>query len=664
MPVGHEPVDEAGDAAAREQHPLREDAHPEAAAGRGRELEQRVVLGERQAVGRLQLVVEPAGEARVGLEEGPPGAEARVARRDRVAATGADVPDRRSASAESYPDPEIVDNSTTGAHASDRARARIATLEVPMPEFDVEALRARFPGPRHRAGRPPGRAVRRPGRDPGPGLGHRGGRRLLPDLEREPRRPVPDVAAAATRSSTTRTQALADLLNAADPSEIKFGANMTTLTMHVARSIAATLQPGDEIVVTSLDHEANVGPWRSAAADRGLIVRTVDIRPDDVHARRRGVRRRSSTTARSSSPSAGRPTPSGRSTRSRSSSAGPTRPGPDLRRRRPRRAPPADRRPGRRHRLPRLLGLQVLRAARRRPLRARARCSTRCRPTSSVPADDRFETGTLNFEGIAGSLAAVEYIAEVGRRFGGAVRRPVPGHDRAAPRGARRDGRDPRLRDAAVRPAARRPRGDPGRCGSGGSRTGRASPSGRRPPPSRSTGVTPEAVADGARRPGDRRPGGATSTPSGLIGAAGPRARRACSGSGSPTTTRPAEVDRLVGELRAIAAGAPARLTPARDREAAPDVAIIGGGIVGTALAAELAGPRRAGRRCTSGRTIAAGASGRNSGVVWYPVDPVLGALYRETLERYRTLADEVAPSCRRTRPGATSASAPSRPGS
>ena len=76
--------------------------------------------------------------------------------------------------------------------------------------------------------------------------------------------------------------ALADFLNAADPAEIKLGANMTTLTMHVARSSRQPLAPGDEIVVTGLDHEANVGPWRRAAADRGLTVHTVDIRPDDV----------------------------------------------------------------------------------------------------------------------------------------------------------------------------------------------------------------------------------------------------------------------------------------------------------------------------------------------------------------------------------------------
>src|SRR5476651_2621887 len=76
--------------------------------------------------------------------------------------------------------------------------------------------------------------------------------------------------------------ALADFVGAASPDEIKFGQNMTSLTFHISRSIGATLQPGDEILVTTLDHEANVGPWRAIAADRGLTVRTVDIRPDDV----------------------------------------------------------------------------------------------------------------------------------------------------------------------------------------------------------------------------------------------------------------------------------------------------------------------------------------------------------------------------------------------
>src|SRR5262249_13335023 len=70
--------------------------------------------------------------------------------------------------------------------------------------------------------------------------------------------------------------AMADLLGAASADEIKFGANMTSLTFHVSRSIAAALQPGDEIVVTILDHEGNVGPWKAIAADCGLVVRTLD----------------------------------------------------------------------------------------------------------------------------------------------------------------------------------------------------------------------------------------------------------------------------------------------------------------------------------------------------------------------------------------------------
>lgn len=76
--------------------------------------------------------------------------------------------------------------------------------------------------------------------------------------------------------------AVADLLGAESGEEIKFGYNMTTLTFHVSRSIGATLRDGDEIVLTTLDHEANVAPWRAVAADRGLTVRTVDVRPDDV----------------------------------------------------------------------------------------------------------------------------------------------------------------------------------------------------------------------------------------------------------------------------------------------------------------------------------------------------------------------------------------------
>jgi cysteine desulfurase family protein (TIGR01976 family) len=75
--------------------------------------------------------------------------------------------------------------------------------------------------------------------------------------------------------------AMADFYNAARPEEIVFGNNMTTLTLHVSRSIARTWRPGDEIVVTRLDHDANITPWVLAAQDRGCTVRWVDIHPED-----------------------------------------------------------------------------------------------------------------------------------------------------------------------------------------------------------------------------------------------------------------------------------------------------------------------------------------------------------------------------------------------
>ncbi|HEU4631603.1 MAG TPA: cysteine desulfurase-like protein [Gemmatimonadaceae bacterium] len=71
-------------------------------------------------------------------------------------------------------------------------------------------------------------------------------------------------------------QALADFLGA-DAGEIAFGANMTTITLHVARALVRGWEPGDEIVVTELDHRANVDPWLEAARDRGLVVRMARV---------------------------------------------------------------------------------------------------------------------------------------------------------------------------------------------------------------------------------------------------------------------------------------------------------------------------------------------------------------------------------------------------
>ncbi|MCB0268639.1 MAG: cysteine desulfurase-like protein [Calditrichaeota bacterium] len=72
---------------------------------------------------------------------------------------------------------------------------------------------------------------------------------------------------------TQARQAMADLLNAPDLSEIVFGPNMTTLTYSVSRAIGRLLKPGDSIVVTRMDHDANVYPWLQLAEDLGLTVK-------------------------------------------------------------------------------------------------------------------------------------------------------------------------------------------------------------------------------------------------------------------------------------------------------------------------------------------------------------------------------------------------------
>jgi cysteine desulfurase family protein (TIGR01976 family) len=69
-------------------------------------------------------------------------------------------------------------------------------------------------------------------------------------------------------------QTLADFFNCAS-NEVSFGANMTTITFHISRGLGRGFYPGDEIIVTELDHHANVASWHELAKDRGLTVRTV-----------------------------------------------------------------------------------------------------------------------------------------------------------------------------------------------------------------------------------------------------------------------------------------------------------------------------------------------------------------------------------------------------
>jgi cysteine desulfurase family protein (TIGR01976 family) len=286
-----------------------------------------------------------------------------------------------------------------------------------MPEFDVAALRARFPA----------LAIEQDGRPialfDGPG-----GTQVTDTVieavagyYRESNANNGGTFLTSRRSDAVIDDAhlaLADLLNAADPSEIKLGANMTTLTMHVARSITATMVPGDEIVVSGLDHEANVGPWRSAAADRGIAVRTIDIRPDDVtldiEAFDRLLHGRPKLVAFGWA----------------SNAVGTINPVAEMVRRA--------------HEAGALTYVDAVHAAPHLPIDVQAvgtdflACSAYkffgphvgvlygrgeafdALPSYKLrPAHDRFETGTLNFEGIAGARAAVEYIAEVGRTYGG-----------------------------------------------------------------------------------------------------------------------------------------------------------------------------------------------------------------------------------------------------
>ena len=75
-------------------------------------------------------------------------------------------------------------------------------------------------------------------------------------------------------------QAMADFYNAASGEEIVFGQNMTTLTLHFSRCLGKSLKAGDEIILSRMDHDANVAPWLLLADDLGLLVRWMDFDPE------------------------------------------------------------------------------------------------------------------------------------------------------------------------------------------------------------------------------------------------------------------------------------------------------------------------------------------------------------------------------------------------
>jgi cysteine desulfurase family protein (TIGR01976 family) len=213
--------------------------------------------------------------------------------------------------------------------------------------------------------------------------------------------------------------ALADLLGV-DADEVILGANMTTLTFHVSRSIGATLRPGDEVIVSGLDHQANVDPWLAMARDRDLVVRTWEPHLDDCTLHLEDLDALLSPRTRLVAVGFA------------SNAVGTINPVAEV--------------AARAHAVGALVYVDAVHAAPHVSIDARAvgadfvACSVykffgphvgvvygrrdllASLPAYKVrPADHRFETGTGNFEGYAGALAAIGYLEGVGASQGGAA---------------------------------------------------------------------------------------------------------------------------------------------------------------------------------------------------------------------------------------------------
>jgi cysteine desulfurase family protein (TIGR01976 family) len=295
-----------------------------------------------------------------------------------------------------------------------------------MPAFDVDALRAEFPAlAREQDGRP---AVFLDG----PG-GTQVPQRVIDAVSGYYRDTNANSGGAFATSELSDAMAeeahaaVADLLGAASPEEIKFGYNMSTLTLHIGRSIGATLGPGDEIVVTTLDHEANVSTWGAMAADRGVTVRTVGIREDDVTLDLEDLESKLSN--RTKLVAVGYA----------SNAVGTINPVQEI--------------VARAHEVGALTYIDAVAYAPHGPIDVQALdtdflvCSAYkwfgphlgalygkaavldALPAFKVrPAHDRFETGTASFESIAGTLAATDYLRDVGRAYGDVTGAAGAGH--------------------------------------------------------------------------------------------------------------------------------------------------------------------------------------------------------------------------------------------
>ena len=295
-----------------------------------------------------------------------------------------------------------------------------------MPSFDVEALRSEFPA---LAREQDGRQV---ALLDGPG-GTQVPQRVIDAVAGYLRDTNANAGGAFRTSELSDAMvdeahaAVADFLGASSPDEIKFGYNMSTLTLHIGRSIGATLGPGDEIVVTTLDHEANVSTWRAMAADRGVTVQTVDIHPDDVTLDLEDLE--SKLNPRTRLVAVGYA----------SNAVGTVNPVREI--------------VARAHQVGALTYVDAVAFAPHGPIDVRTLdtdflvCSAykwfgphlgalygkaevldRLPAFKVRPAHDRFETGTAAFEAIAGTLAATDYLRDVGRSYGDVAGAPGAEH--------------------------------------------------------------------------------------------------------------------------------------------------------------------------------------------------------------------------------------------
>jgi cysteine desulfurase family protein (TIGR01976 family) len=220
----------------------------------------------------------------------------------------------------------------------------------------------------------------------------------------------------------------ADLLGA-DPDEVVFGQNATSILLHLSRSFARTIGPGDEVIVTRLDHDANIRPWVLAARDAGATVRWVGVRSDvtlDLASLDAAISERTRLVACTLASNAVGTIPSVAEVVARARSVGAlvALDGVHLAQ----------------HRLPDLHGWDADIVAtspykffgpHQGMVAVRRELLTSWEPYKLRPADEegpgRWETGTQNHEAMAGTVAAIGYLARLGGEEGSRRERLVRG---------------------------------------------------------------------------------------------------------------------------------------------------------------------------------------------------------------------------------------------